>query len=116
MTVSAPLDTFADGDAVPSWARDALSWAVAAGLVTGTDNAGVLLLDSMGHATRAQVAAIVKRFVVLMENGGVPEAPETSETSESQVDADTVPFEVTLPETALPVITTPVVTVPVEEK
>lgn len=116
MTVSAPLDTFADGDAVPSWASDALSWAVAAGLVTGTDNAGVLLLDPMGHATRAQVAAIVKRFVVLMENGGVPEAPEAPETSESQVDADTVPFEVTLPETDLPVITTPVVTVPVEEK
>lgn len=87
-SMRADFDSFADGDSVPSWANDALSWAVAAGLVTGTNNNGTLLLDPMGHATRAQVSAIVQRFVVLMENGGVPEIPEDTETGESTDDAE----------------------------
>jgi len=104
-SIRTSIDSFADARTVPSWAREELSWAVAAGLITGTNNAGVLLLDSDGHATRAQVAAIIKRFVVLMENGGVPEAPETDETTatDGSTDGTTEPPKVTGLVTATPI-------------
>jgi len=53
------LNSFTDSAKVSSWASDALSWANAAGLITGT-SAGKL--DPKGNATRAQAAAILMRF------------------------------------------------------
>ncbi len=53
------LNSFTDSAKVSSWASDALSWANAAGLITGT-SAGTL--DPKGNATRAQAAAILMRF------------------------------------------------------
>ena len=52
------LDGFADSDQVSAWAEDALRWAVAAGLIQGSDGN----LDPAGSATRAQMAAILHRF------------------------------------------------------
>lgn len=51
---------FADGTSVSSWAAEAMNWAVANGILTGkTGN----LLDPAGTASRAEVAAMIMRFV-----------------------------------------------------
>lgn len=58
-SVSASLSAFSDAAAVSTYAKAPLSWAVAEKLVNGTD--GKLL--PRASATRAQVAAILHRFV-----------------------------------------------------
>lgn len=52
------LSVFWDHAAVASWSQDAMSWAVGAGILNGSDGA-LLPGDS---ATRAQVAAMLHRF------------------------------------------------------
>ena len=52
------LSAFLDAGEVASWAREAMSWAVGAGILQGSDG---LLLPEDG-AQRAQVAAMVHRF------------------------------------------------------
>lgn len=59
ISASASLTGFSDAASVSTYAKTPLSWAVAEGLVKGTD--GRLL--PKGSATRAQVAAILHRFV-----------------------------------------------------
>lgn len=59
----ADLSSFPDGGKVSRWASDALSWANAAGLITGTKINGTSYLDPQGEATRAQVATILMRFI-----------------------------------------------------
>lgn len=54
------LDGFRDADAVSPWAADAMAWAVGAGLIQGDPSAG---LNPGGSATRAEVAAILQRFI-----------------------------------------------------
>ncbi|MBE6985018.1 MAG: S-layer homology domain-containing protein [Ruminococcaceae bacterium] len=56
---SAKLTDFPDGKSVSSYAKDAVSWAVAEGLINGSDGK----LMPQGNATRAQVAAILMRFI-----------------------------------------------------
>ena len=58
-SASASLNAFSDAAAVSTYAKAPLSWAVAEKLVNGTD--GKLL--PRASATRAQVAAILHRFV-----------------------------------------------------
>lgn len=53
------LSAFADGADTSSWAEQAMSWAVARGLLTGVDNDR---LAPGGQATRAQTATILMRF------------------------------------------------------
>lgn len=53
------LSVFADGADTSSWAEQAMSWAVALGLLTGVDNDR---LAPGGQATRAQAATILMRF------------------------------------------------------
>ena len=53
------LNSFPDAGRVSAYARDALSWAVGAGIIGGSD--GRLL--PQGNATRAQVATILMRFI-----------------------------------------------------
>lgn len=55
----ADLGGFPDANRVSSWALDAMRWAVAEGIIGGSD--GKLLPE--GSATRAQVAAILTRFI-----------------------------------------------------
>lgn len=50
---------FTDGGSVSDYATEAMSWAVGSGLISGM---GDSILDPGGSATRAQVAAILKRF------------------------------------------------------
>lgn len=59
------LDKFPDKAAVSSWASDAMCWAVGSGLISG-DNKGNL--NPAGSATRAEVAAILERFVTKIAN------------------------------------------------
>ena len=54
------LSGFEDGNAVSSYARDAMAWAVAEGLLTGV---GSSRLAPTAPATRAQVAVILYRFL-----------------------------------------------------
>ena len=59
---TAELTAFPDGTSVSAWAKDAMQWAVAAGLIRGTQEHDKLLLDPKGGSTRAQVAVILMRF------------------------------------------------------
>ena len=52
---------FPDADEVSGWAREAMSWAVAEGIFKGNDATGEL--NPTDGATRAEVAAVVMRFV-----------------------------------------------------
>ncbi len=61
---SANLNSFPDGGKTSNYAKEALSWANAAELITGT-SAGAgspVTLNPKGSATRAQVATILMRF------------------------------------------------------
>ena len=55
----AKLDSFSDAGNVSGYASEALSWAVSEGLINGASGR----LMPKGDATRAQVAAILHRFV-----------------------------------------------------
>jgi hypothetical protein len=59
------LSGYPDGSKVSSWARDAMSWAVGAGIITGT---GAGDLAPSGTASRAEVAAMLQRFCNLIGN------------------------------------------------
>ena len=58
--VSARADLSAYTDQPSTWATDTMSWAVAEGLISGVTNDE---LRPQGNATRAQVAAILQRFL-----------------------------------------------------
>lgn len=60
VSARADLSHYSDAENISSWANDVLSWAVAEGLLTGvTDDT----IAPQVHATRAQVAAILQRFL-----------------------------------------------------
>ncbi len=52
-------DTFTDKDEVSSWANDAMSWAVAEGLISGKPDSKLAPKDTI---TRAEVALIIYRY------------------------------------------------------
>lgn len=56
---SAALTAFSDADKVSGYAAEAMQWAVAEGLLQGSNGE----LDPQGSATRAQVATILMRFM-----------------------------------------------------
>lgn len=55
---------FPDADELSDFAKDAMSWAVAEGLFTGDDTTGEL--NPTDGAARAEVAAVLMRFINLM--------------------------------------------------
>ena len=55
------LSKFTDGTAVSSWAEEALTWATGAGVITGKD--GGTRVDARGNAARAEIGAMVLRFM-----------------------------------------------------
>lgn len=59
VTARGDLTAFADGGNTSAWAKDAMSWAVATGLIKGKGGAA---LDPLSTATRGEVAAILMRF------------------------------------------------------
>ena len=60
VSARATLDTYSDAAAISSWANEVMSWAVAEGLISGVT---ADTLQPQGAATRAQVAAILQRFL-----------------------------------------------------
>ncbi len=54
------LADFKDAGTVSSWARNAMRWAVSSGIITGKPGK---LLDPQGTATRAEIAAMLRRFL-----------------------------------------------------
>ncbi|MBE6908563.1 MAG: hypothetical protein E7474_03000 [Ruminococcaceae bacterium] len=60
VSAGASLDRFTDARGVADYAADAMRWAVGAGLIEGMGDG---TLNPRGGATRAQVAAIMTRFV-----------------------------------------------------
>lgn len=60
MNQPADLSGFEDSGAVASWAKEGISWAVGAGILGG-DNG---MLRPYGDATRAEVSAMLHRFMV----------------------------------------------------
>ena len=62
-SAKANLSTFPDGSKVAKYAKDAMTWAVGEGLITGTKAGKETLLDPKGNATRAQVATILMRYL-----------------------------------------------------
>ena len=60
LTVKGDLDKFKDADKITDYAKTAMQWAVGSGLVKGKSGN---LLDSQGTATRAEIAAVLHRFI-----------------------------------------------------
>lgn len=58
--------TFSDSESISAWATDAISWCVNTGILNGKNGN---LLDPQGSATRAEVAAMLMRFVRNSVNG-----------------------------------------------
>lgn len=56
---SGDLSSFGDGKTVSAFARDGVRWAVARGIIRGTDRN---MLNPQGNATRAEVSAILRRY------------------------------------------------------
>ena len=61
--VSGTITGFTDGDSVSSWATDAMIWAVDNGIIVGSNGS----INAQGLTTRAQVAAMLKRFLLNIE-------------------------------------------------
>lgn len=59
----ASLDGFGDEEEISSWAQQAMSWAVSAGILGGTPEGN---LNPGGTATRAEAAVMVSQFVAWM--------------------------------------------------
>ena len=60
LTVKGNLDTFKDADKITDYAKTAMQWAVGSGLMKGKSGN---LLDPQGTATRAEIAAMLHRFI-----------------------------------------------------
>ena len=60
VSARADLSSYNDAASVSSWAAETVQWAVAEGLISGMPGN---LLEPQGSATRAQVAAILERFL-----------------------------------------------------
>ena len=54
------LNSYQDSSSVQAWAKEAIQWAVAKGLISGKSGAR---LDPSGSATRAEAAAVLVRFL-----------------------------------------------------
>ena len=63
-TARGNLSSFYDQGWISSYARDAIAWTVGAGIIGGADG----LLLPQGNATRAQVSAILMRFIEKNKN------------------------------------------------
>ena len=58
-SANSALDDFNDADNTSVWAKEAVEWAVAAGLLSGKDGGR---LDPTGTASRAEIAQILMAF------------------------------------------------------
>ena len=59
-TVSADMSRFQDRTSISDWALEAMNWAVAQGILSGSDQG---LLNPGSVASRAEVATMLMRFI-----------------------------------------------------
>ena len=81
---------FADFGKVSDWALDAMRWAVSSGIVEGSKQAdGTLLVNPGAHATRAQGAALLMRYIDSLPDhvAGSPEDPGLSPGTKNLIQA-----------------------------
>ncbi|MBR6120656.1 MAG: S8 family serine peptidase [Oscillospiraceae bacterium] len=71
--IRASIEDYPDVNSVHAWARDAMGWAVGAGVLSGVASQGQRYLQPRANATRAQVAAIFMSFVNKCMNPPRPE-------------------------------------------
>lgn len=62
VTSKAKLDNFSDNNEISTWATDAIAWANASGIITGTS---ATTISPKNGAVRAQAAAMFNRFINL---------------------------------------------------
>ena len=62
VSARADLSRYSDAEQVSNYAKDAMSWAVAAGIISGNKIDGAVVLDAQGAANRAQIATVLMRF------------------------------------------------------
>lgn len=79
LTGEADLNQFPDASKLHNYAKTYVSWAVSAGIISGSSENGVTMLLPRGSATRAQAATMLYRY--LSFEGSQPEAPDDSEIS-----------------------------------
>ena len=60
-SVSAPYDQYLDAAGVQDFAKEAMGWAVGAGIISGKYDQTIL--DPQGNATRAECATMIRRFL-----------------------------------------------------
>ena len=60
LTITGNLDKFEDADKITDYAKTVMQWAVGNGLIKGKSEN---LLDPQGTATRAEISAMLHRFV-----------------------------------------------------
>ena len=82
------LSGYADAEKISGYAKEALQWAVAEGIITGMD---AKTLAPGGFATRAQFATIIQRFISWTE--AQTEEPEPTETAPQPTEEETKPTE-----------------------
>lgn len=82
------LSGFADSGAVSPWATEPMGWAVGSGLIGGSTSGGKLLLHPADGATRAEVAAILVRFVDKIAEPPVPAEPVDTTGAEAGGQSD----------------------------
>lgn len=68
VTKKADFTEFADAGDVSDYAKEAMSWAVGNGIITGKNEPAGKLLDPQGDATRAECAVVVQRFMEKIVN------------------------------------------------
>ena len=64
VSARADLSSYADAGQISDYAKEAMSWAVATGLISGRSAS---MLAPTGSATRAEVATILMRFENLLK-------------------------------------------------
>lgn len=69
VTLRADLSAYPDTEQISDYAKDAMSWAVAAGLINGNKIDETIYLQPKGNATRAQVATILIRYINNLQEG-----------------------------------------------
>lgn len=62
------LSVYSDADSISSFAEDAMSWAVALGILVGSNTANGAMLLPKATATRAEIATILMRFIQIKES------------------------------------------------
>ncbi len=63
--IRAEFSGFPDADHISSYAMEPMAWAIGHGIVSGIASSGTVTLSPQGTATRAQIAAILMRFLTM---------------------------------------------------